>query len=900
MGVSAACAAEIFVATDGSDDNKGSAADPFRTIGAAAEVAQPGDVITVRGGTYRERVDPPRGGTSHEQRIVYRAAPGEEVVIKGSERVHGWEKVQNDTWKLTLPNEFFGDFNPYDDPIGGDWFHPRGRKHHTGAVYLDGHWLTEAVELEDVLEPARQEPIWAHLAPPGFLLNVAWFRFDPQAGGEGEEISAASFSDQRGLQTAGDFSEGEVIGYIEHDNWARYDEVDFGDGVDRVAFRAASATDGGVIEIRSGARNGELLGSVSVTHTGGWHTWETFVAPIDPVGGVETLYLVFKSHEEKIEPNPLWEAETHSRDAALWYGEADASETTIWAQFKDVDPNEADVEINVRQTVFYPEEPGRNYITVRGFKMRHAATPWAPPTAEQIGLIGTHWSKGWIIEDNDIRYSACTGITLGKHGDEYDNTSADTAEGYVETIYRARDNHGWSKENIGHHVVRNNRISHCEQAGLVGSLGAIFSTIEDNVIHDIHVRQLFSGAEMAGIKLHAPIDTLIARNHIFRTARGMWLDWMTQGTRVTRNLFHDNPVYEDLFLEVNHGPYVVDNNILLSPFALHDQSQGGAFLHNLFAGGIARSAELNRETPYHPEHSTEIAGLADIRGGDNRFYNNIFSGWQGLAPYDSGDIRPVWMAGNVFLNGAQPGVDEEDPLVLPEFDPGIAMTREGDAVTLRMSLDPAVLALENPAVTTELLGRVRLDRTLRLSYKNVDGSDLRIDTDHHGVARSETNPTAGPFETLDDEIATTLRGFTTEVDSTIYPAVELRFSVESGQSYVIDATTDPAEWDPITEPVSGEAKSVRRYFSVRNEDRRFFRVRSEDEPVALELSAAREIEFFSESGRVYRIQTKTRNGEWRSESEALAGGDEAVSRFVGVDPLEKREFRIVSDAPAEQ
>ena len=108
-----------------------------------------------------------------------------------------------------------------------------------------------------------------------------------------------------------------------------------------------------------------------------------------------------------------------------------------------------------------------NYITVRGFTLRHAATPWAPPTAEQIGLIGTHWSKGWIIEDNTISHSKCVGVALGKYGDQWDNTSANTAEGYVLTINRALEN-GWSGENIGHHIVRNNHISHCEQAGVVG------------------------------------------------------------------------------------------------------------------------------------------------------------------------------------------------------------------------------------------------------------------------------------------------------------------------------------------------------------------------------------------------------------------------------------------------
>jgi alpha-N-arabinofuranosidase len=66
---------------------------------------------------------------------------------------------------------------------------------------------------------------------------------------------------------------------------------------------------------------------------------------------------------------------------------------------------------------------------VRGFTLAHAATPWAPPTAEQIGVIGTHWSRGWLIENNNIHHSICVGVTLGKYGDDWDNTSANTADG---------------------------------------------------------------------------------------------------------------------------------------------------------------------------------------------------------------------------------------------------------------------------------------------------------------------------------------------------------------------------------------------------------------------------------------------------------------------------------------
>ncbi len=255
----------VMIQTPGRKDHR------LRTIQHAADLAQPGDVITVHEGIYRERINPPRGGESDARRIVYQAAPGEKVEIRGSEVVKNWVRVQGDVWKASLPKTFFGHFNPYSDLIHGDWFEPKGRPHHTGAVYLNSDWLAEAARKDEVFKPVPK--------------------------------------------------------------------------------------------------------------------------------------------------------------TSLWFAEVDKNDTTIWAQFPGVDPNEQMVEINVRRTVFYPDQPGRNYITVRGFALRHAATPWAPPTAEQVGLVGTHWSKDWIIENNTISHSTCSGIALGKYGDEWDNTSANTRGG---------------------------------------------------------------------------------------------------------------------------------------------------------------------------------------------------------------------------------------------------------------------------------------------------------------------------------------------------------------------------------------------------------------------------------------------------------------------------------------
>ena len=570
-------AVEYHVATSGNDANVGTAQAPLRTIQRAADLAQPGDAINVHQGIYRERVNPPRGGVSDAKRIVYQAALGETVAITGSEVVTNWTKVQEDIWQATLPNSFFGSFNPFNDLIHGDWFQAKGRKHHTGAVYLNGDWLTEAAKREEVFQPVGNN--------------------------------------------------------------------------------------------------------------------------------------------------------------ALWFATVDATNTTIWARFKSVNPNEQKVEINVRQSVFYPTKTGINFLTVRGFTLRDAATPWAPPTAEQIGLIGTHWSKGWIIESNNISHSICAGVSLGKYGDAWDNR-AGSAVGYVGTINRALTN-GWNSETIGHHLVRNNEISHCEQAGILGSLGGAFSTITGNSIHDIHVRMLFAGAEMAGIKLHGAIDVEISHNHIYRTSRGIWLDWMAQGTRITGNLFHDNGAVEDLrsnwgdavspggrqdlFVEVDHGPFLVDNNIFLSPFSFYSRSQGGAYVHNLFAGVIRIILLDKRETPFLKPHSTAVVGLHDNPCGDDRYYNNVFAGHTDLSQYDAATL-PVWMGGNVFLNGAKPSKFEIFPLVQNNFDPALKLAAEADGWCFTMKSDPAWNTLQTrQLVTTELLGRAVIPKA---AYENPDGSPL--------------------------------------------------------------------------------------------------------------------------------------------------------------------------------
>ena len=601
--ISASYAKEYHVSVKGSDANTGDLSAPFKTIGKAAQAAFPGDVITVHAGTYREWINPPRGGENDNRRIVYRAAAGERVEIKGSERITNWQKVKDGIWKVVIPDAFFSDYNPYTDPIYGDWFNGRGRIHHTGEVFLNDKSLFEMETLDKVYQPV----------PNTNIIDVEGSRY-------------------------------------------------------------------------------------------------------------------------------------------TWFCENDGANTTIWANFHNYNPNKELVEISVRRTCFYPEKPGINYITISGFHIRQAATQWGAPTAEQIGMIATHWNKGWIIENNTISNSKCSGITLGKergtgHNVWLDDTSIDGSLHYIEVTFKTIRN-GWNKENIGSHIVRNNVISDCEQTGICGSMGAAFSVIENNHIYNIWSKRQFTGAEIGGIKFHGAVDTRILKNRIHHTGRGLWLDWMTQGTRVSGNLFYNNDI-EDIYVEVNHGPFLVDNNILGSPLSLNDHSQGGAYVHNLFAGAIFNHTEHHRYTPYFLPHSTDVAGLSIIVGGDNRYFNNIFApvipgrevnGKHGLAGYNEAAYS-VFVDGNVYYKAALPFDKEKNNLVFQESDPQLIIDDQGNEVYISYT-SQKTSDLSTEIITTERLGKAKLPKQ---AYDQYDGSPVKIETDYTGKTRSD-RPVPGPFE----------------------------------------------------------------------------------------------------------------------------------------------------------
>ncbi len=101
-----------------SDSGDGSNDHPFRTINAAAQLAQPGDVVSVGAGIYHEWVSPARGGSASAP-ILYRSVPEHAAIVRGTDVLDAqWQPVPDATGVFTapLPQKAFIFGNPFVRP----------------------------------------------------------------------------------------------------------------------------------------------------------------------------------------------------------------------------------------------------------------------------------------------------------------------------------------------------------------------------------------------------------------------------------------------------------------------------------------------------------------------------------------------------------------------------------------------------------------------------------------------------------------------------------------------------------------------------------------------------------------------------------------------------------------
>lgn len=155
-----------------SDQNPGTVKEPFRSINYAAQVAEPGALVMIRGGVYREQISPAHEGKGPGQMIRFQGYPGEEVVVKGS-RI--WEpewtpsKAPNghmlspELWQAKLADSLFQtDPNPFLTPNAtlhevenmfwaSDWKNKAPFTLGRGLIFQNGKRLVQMASYVDLL-----------------------------------------------------------------------------------------------------------------------------------------------------------------------------------------------------------------------------------------------------------------------------------------------------------------------------------------------------------------------------------------------------------------------------------------------------------------------------------------------------------------------------------------------------------------------------------------------------------------------------------------------------------------------------------------------------------------------------------------------------------------------------
>ncbi len=359
-----------------------------------------------------------------------------------------------------------------------------------------------------------------------------------------------------------------------------------------------------------------------------------------------------------------------------WYAEIRSGVTYIWANFAEQDPRQAQVEINVREQAFYPETTGLSYITVRGFTVLNVATHWAPPTAFQPGAIASNGGHHWIIEDNIVQYSKAVCISIGNPSAEADHVAS------------------------GYHIIRNNIIRRCGQAGIAGEHWNKYSTIQGNVLEDINYRQEFGGWETAAIKFHHGSYILIDNNFIRgvygpkekAAAHGIWIDYSNKHFRITRNVISKTDRASLLFEANWGGPFLIDNNIFIGGEIASLSSQGETWVHNMFI-----DVEMRWENQTYGDRPPVK---------DASWFNNVFIG-TGLqdAPADAG----FRMNHNLFLKGARKSAQDQDSLV-SSFDPQFAVKDSNNKMQLILTWKREFNQREMPQITADYLQLPVLDQ----------------------------------------------------------------------------------------------------------------------------------------------------------------------------------------------
>lgn len=314
-----------------------------------------------------------------------------------------------------------------------------------------------------------------------------------------------------------------------------------------------------------------------------------------------------------------------NRSVLSWTAENRNDKVLIKANFGKNNPNIGLTEIAVRSSGI-SALANVNYIHIDGIQVSQVFSPVATIYGKQAGAIETGGGTHWTIQNCTIRDCSAVGISIGHTGRTYPEATPRNPEF---SDYKAL-------AAVGHHMIRNNHILRCGQAGIFGLAGSTASLIEGNLIEDINTDGAYTGTEGGGIRLALAIDAVIKGNLIRKIkgeqGYGVYLGPLFQAARITENIIADTGA-DALYLFNSHGPALVDHNVLAPGDPAGKlgvkmlASEANVFIGNLFYNcRFANERRPGRSvaTSNYLPHTLVIKQTIPALDIDHRWFGNTF------------------------------------------------------------------------------------------------------------------------------------------------------------------------------------------------------------------------------------------------------------------------------------
>ena len=122
-----------------------------------------------------------------------------------------------------------------------------------------------------------------------------------------QKTEASTIAWEKGLTTEQSLRTGVYVTDIQNGDWMKVREVNFSSQPQKISISAASASQGGTIELHADSINGKMIATINIPSTGGWENFCNFSAnTLIPVTGVHDLFFVFHGQKGRKLMNFSW------------------------------------------------------------------------------------------------------------------------------------------------------------------------------------------------------------------------------------------------------------------------------------------------------------------------------------------------------------------------------------------------------------------------------------------------------------------------------------------------------------------------------------------------------------------------------------------------------------------